>query len=270
MLIEQQYLELLKDVLHNGRERTTRNATTLSLFHKNLSFDLRDGFPLLTTKKIFWKGVVEELLFFLRGDTQTKILEDKGVNIWKGNTSREFLDSMKFFDRDEGDMGEMYGKIWKNHNQLDRIIHDIKCDPNSRRLVMTTLDLNVVDQGVLWPCHGLFSQFYVEDGFLDLIYVIRSSDLFLGLPFNIASTSLFLSIIARKCNLIPRFCHMTLGDCHIYKDHIQAVQEQLSRIPYNLPRLLPFPDKKFDSYELDDFKIDNYKCHPAIKAKMIA
>jgi dihydrofolate reductase / thymidylate synthase len=274
---ESLYLKLLKDVLDNGEKRQTRNGITKSIFSKELKFNLNDGFPLLTTKRMFWKGIVEELLFFIRGDTDTKKLEEKGVKIWKGNTNQEFLDKMGF-DYKEGNMGPMYGYQWRNFNsmeidQLKNVIQLIKTDPNSRRILMTDYNPAQVHLGVLYPCHSLILQFYVNKKNLSVKMYQRSADAFLGLPFNIASTSLLLCIISKLTNLDPYEVTITLGDCHIYEEHYEAVNKQLSRTCYNLPEI-ELPDFKsleeVERSELKDYKIVDYEHHSSIKAKMIA
>lgn len=314
---EYQYLNLIKDIIENGERRKTRNAETLSDFCKHLKFDLRDGFPLLTTKKMFLKGIIEELLFFIRGDTQSKILEEKGINIWKGNTSREFLDANSFNYRKEGEMGPMYGSIWRNFNslssekekhdlqnskytkffyrsynkdnmsycegevesinfnidQLKFVIEEIKTNPTSRRIIMTSFNPAQVNQGVLWPCHSITLQFYVQDGYLDMFCYNRSSDIGLGLPFNIASSSLLLIIIAKLTNLRPRYFNLSLGDAHIYSNHVEPLLEQIKRIPYTFPQII-LPE--FESLEevekltFEDFKLIDYKSYSTIKMGMIA
>ena len=292
---EKQYLSLLDWVFRYGDERKGRNGLVKSTFcPNNLRFDLTKGFPLLTTKKMFWKGIVEELLFFLRGDTQSKILESKGVNIWKGNTSRDFLDSNGFPNRPVGVMGPMYGyqlrffgspydertsqpsNLFPGVDQFSKVIEQIMTNPQSRRIMMTTFNPAQVDQGVLPPCHSIVLQFYVsevkDNRYLDLFCYNRSSDLFLGLPFNIASTALLLSIIAHICKLTPRFMNITLGDAHIYSSHMDAVYSQISREP------LPFPELQFDFEESlplhklthKHFKLKHYKHHPSIKVTMVA
>lgn len=284
---EYQYLDLINNVLQNGERRIGRNGEIISDFCKHLKFDLHDGFPLLTTKKMFLKGIIEELLFFIRGDTNTKILEEKGINIWKGNTSREFLDANNWIDRNEGEMGPMYGSIWRNFNgsnndkiksidfgidQIKNIIQEIKNNPTSRRLLLTTFNPGQVNYGVLYPCHSITIQFYIQDGFLDMFCYNRSSDLFLGLPFNIASSALFLMIIAQITNLIPRYFNLSLGDAHIYSSHTDGVLEQVIRKPYISPKII-LP--KFSTIEevekliYEDFIIENYQPYPSIKMKMI-
>lgn len=305
---EYQYLNLLEDVLTNGEKRYGRNGMIISDFCKHLKFDLRDGFPLLTTKKMFLKGIIEELLFFIRGDTDSKVLENQGINIWKGNTNREFLDGNGFEERKEGLMGPMYGNIWrfygakyneetglpessynfdflniferihddgKNYgiDQLKNVINEIKTNPTSRRILLTTYNPSQVSRGVLYPCHSITIQFYVQDGYLDMFCYNRSSDAFLGLPFNIASSSLFLMIIAKLTKLVPRYFNLSLGDVHIYGNHIEQVKEQIKRIPYVSPNII-LPEmeniKDVEKLTYKDFELLEYLCHPTIKAEMVA
>lgn len=306
---EYQYLNLLEDVLTNGEKRVGRNGTIISDFCKHLKFDLRDGFPLLTTKKMFLKGIIEELLFFLRGDTDTKILEEKVINIWKGNTNRQFLDDNGFNGRKEGLMGPMYGNIWRFYgaeynectgrplpsyfdflnifaktsyddkeseysiDQIKNVINEIKTNPTSRRILLTTYNPSQVEDGVLYPCHSIIIQFYVQDKYLDMFCYNRSSDLFLGLPFNIASSSLLLMIIAKLTDLTPRYFNLSLGDVHIYSNHVDQVKEQIKRIPYTSPRII-LPDieniKDIEILSHEDFGLFDYSCYPSIKAEMVA
>lgn len=314
---EYQYINLIKDLIENGERRKTRNAETISDFCKHLKFDLRNGFPLLTTKKMFLKGIIEELLFFIRGDTNSKILEEKGVNIWKGNTSRDFLDSISFKDRQEGEMGPMYGNIFRHFNslssnneknnlkdaknidfiyksynsdnicyhtdiissidfdidQLKFIIDEIKTNPTSRRILMTSFNPAQVNQGVLYPCHSITLQFYVQDGYLDMFCYCRSQDTALGTGFNIASSSLLLMIIAQITKLIPRYMNISMGDAHIYLDHVEPIKTQLERIPYIFPTLILPIFKTIEEVEnltFKDFKLENYNFYPSIKMEMIA
>ena len=282
---ERQYLKLLHEVYMTGEKRQTRNATTYSLFGQKLSFDVSKSFPLLTTKKMFMKGIVEELLFFIRGDTDTNKLMDKGINIWKGNTTKEFLDKMKL-PYEEGMMGPMYGYQWRFFNkpyngdgpyidQLKNIIDVIKTDPTNRRMLMTDFNPLMVDMGVLYPCHSIIIQFYVSNNMLSILMHQRSADMFLGLPFNIASTTLLLYIVAQLTNTTPHMVHITLGDCHIYEQHIDVVKEQLTRTPYNeptltLPKFTTLDEVEKLEYNIDTFKLTNYNFHPVIKAEMIA
>jgi dihydrofolate reductase/thymidylate synthase len=292
---ESQYLKLVSDLLKNGHRKIGRNGETISDFCKNLKFDLRNGFPLLTTKKMFTKGIIEELLFFIRGDTNTKILEEKGINIWKGNTNREFLDKNGFLEREEGEMGPMYGSQWRRFNGgserrrccgscypyeskeycgfdlLKDLIREIKTDPNSRRHLLTTFNPLQVEQGVLYPCHSIIIQFYVQDGFIDMFCFNRSSDVGLGLPFNIASSSLFLMIVAKLTELTPRYFNLTLGDAHIYSNHEKPLLEQIKRIPYSFPKI-QFPDVKtledVEKLVYEDFKINDYNHYESVKMAM--
>ena len=308
---EYQYINLIEDIIENGDERIGRNGKVMSSFCKYLKFDLRDGFPLLTTKKMFIKGIIEELLFFIRGDTNSKILEEKRINIWKGNTNREFLDTNGFKDRDEGEMGPMYGFQWRHFNsigkiensksisyiyksyntdnisystkeiesikfdvdQLKFVINEIKTNPTSRRILMTSFNPSQVEQGVLFPCHSVILQFYVQNEFIDMFCYNRSNDNFHGTPFNIASTSLLLMIIAQITNLVPRFVNISQGDSHIYGEHIDAIKEQISRIPYTFPKLILPKFELIEEVEkltYSDFKLENYNSYPTIKREMIA
>lgn len=287
---EQQYLDILRNILKNGDETEGRNGKTISLFKQDMTFDLRNGFPLLTTKKMFTRGIIEELLFFLRGDTDTTILKEKNVNIWNGNTNREFLDSLGMTDRREGVMGPMYGYQWRHYNapydeddacpkergidQLSYVVHLINTQPKSRRILMTSFNPVQLFEGVLPPCHSIVLQFFVKDDSLDMFAYSRSADMFLGVPFNIASYALFLSIVAKITNKIPRFLYITLGDSHIYSEHITQVKTQISRVPHQLP-VLNISDNlrtinDIQTISVDDFKIDNYKSHNIIKGKFIS
>lgn len=287
--IEIQYLECLYDVLKTGERKQTRNAITYSKFSRTLTHNLEEGFPLLTTKKMFWKGIVEELLFFIRGETNAKLLSDKGVKIWDANTSKEFIEKMGL-PYNEGMMGPMYGYQWRffnkpylpntsNHDyngidQIKKIIQEIKEDPNSRRILMTTFNPGQVSEGVLYPCHSIIIQFQVSELHkLNCTMYTRSSDLLLGIPFNIASTALLVHIIAGLTNKIPGILNIVLGDYHIYEEHMDAVKKQLALTPYNFPVLKM---RKFLCIEeveqstLQDYQIEGYVSHEGIKAKMIA
>ena len=286
---ETTYLRLLSKIKETGEFRQTRNSKTWSLFDETLTFDLKDGFPLLTTKKMFWKGIVEELLFFIRGDTNTKHLEEKGVNIWKGNTSKEFINNLGL-PYNEGDMGKMYGYNWrhfgaeykncetdyrgKGFDQLTKVIEEIKNNPNSRRILMSDFDPSTAHQGVLYPCHSLILQFYVREGnVLDVKMYQRSVDQFLGNPFNISSTALLLCIIAKLTNKIAGRVTLTLGDCHIYENHLEQVNKQLGRIPYSFPKLRIRDFRTLEEVEnskLEDYVIEDYMCYKGIKADMVA
>lgn len=287
---EKLYLSLLRDVYENGWVKEGRNGNTKSMFGKTLEFDLTTGFPLLTTKKMFTRGIIEELLFFIRGDTDASLLENKKINIWKGNTSREFLDSIGKNKRRKGVMGPMYGYQWRNYNapydeenacpeekgldQLKTVIDQIKNDPHSRRILLTDFNPLQAKDGVLYPCHSIIIQFYVSNGYLDIYCYNRSSDLFHGLPFNIASTALFHTLIAKITGLTARKFIIALGDAHIYESHGDVVKEQLNRIPYKFPtlhinkQLLTLSD--IEKMEVSDFKFVDYNCYTTLKADMVA
>lgn len=259
-----QYLDLLSYVLNYGEKREDRTGTgTISLFGGTQTvYDLRDGFPLVTTKKMFIKGIIHELLWFINGDTNIKYLTDNGVHIWD-----EWADK-------NGDLGRIYGAQWREWrvnsrtkiDQLKSVIDMIKNDPYSRRLIVNSWNVGDLDKMNLPPCH-CFYQFYVsKDGFLDLQLYQRSADLFLGVPFNIASYSLLLAMVAQVCGLKPRRFIHTIGDGHIYLNHVEQVKEQLSREPFALPKLELNPNVRniFD-FKYEDIKIVDYNCHPAIK-----
>jgi dihydrofolate reductase / thymidylate synthase len=285
---ESGYLQLIRDIPRDFRQ--TRNGETASVFGKHLTFDLSCGFPLLTTKKMFFKGIVEELLFFIRGETDTKVLESKGINIWKGNTDRAFLDSLGMTQRKEGLMGPMYGYQWRffdaqydettgknltpGTDQLALVVDLIRRDPNSRRIIMTSFNPSQAFAGVLYPCHSLTVQFYVRGDFLDMFCYNRSQDLFLGTPFNIASSALLLTLIAKITNKTPGTLHMSLGDVHIYKNHYELALEQVNRQPYAFPAIEISKDIReisdIEKLTFQDFTLKNYKHHPAMKAEMVA
>jgi thymidylate synthase len=277
---DNKYLNLLSLVMIDGRDKEGRNGWTRSKFHANVSFDLTKGFPILTTKKVFWPGIVKELLFFIAGETQTKKLEANGVNIWKGNTSREFLDSHGFKNREDGDMGPMYGYQWRNFNgqgfdQLQKCIDYLRKDPDSRRHLLTDFNPLQAEQGVLYPCHSIIIQFYCEDDDgLSMFCFNRSSDLFLGLPFNISSSALFLSIIAKIVGRTPKHLHITLGDYHVYKDHFDAVNQQFKTFKHKPPTLKFLRDinslADLKDCVSSDFKLVDYMSEPVISAPMIA
>jgi dihydrofolate reductase/thymidylate synthase len=277
--LETQYLRLCKKILLTGVEADTRNGMTKSIFGESIKFSLEGGeFPLLTTKKMFFRGIVEELLFFIRGDTNTKKLEEKGINIWRPNTNAEFLRKCGL-DYSEGEMGPMYGYQWRNFNgcgvdQLKEVVRQIIDEPTSRRIIMTDYNPLQAHLGVLYPCHSLILQFNVVGEYLDCQMYQRSADTFLGLPFNIASTSLLLILISKITHKTPRNVIINMGDVHIYQSHYSAVETQLQREPYDLPTLeLLKPVENIVDLEnlcFSDFAIHNYKSYPAIKADMVA
>ncbi len=283
---EEQYLNLLRKINNEGITRKGRNGITKSLFVENFTFNLQQGFPLITTKKMHLRGIIEEFLFFIRGDTDTKILSDKGINIWKANTTKEFIENKNLPYR-EGIMGPMYGYQWRYFNspyvsnkedygidQLSNVIDLIKKDPNSRRILLTSFNPCQSEQGVLYPCHSITIQFYVEDEYLDMFCYNRSQDTFLGVPYNIASSSLLLMLISKLTGKIPRFLKITMGDVHLYQQHLGLVDLQTSRIPYKFPTINI--NKNLNTLDdinnlcYDDFELVDYKCHPAIKTIMIA
>lgn len=284
----QQYLDLCRHVLEHGEKREDRTGTgTISTFGYQMRFDLTKGFPLLTTKKVFYRGIFEELLWFLSGNTNIKPLVDKKVGIWnewpydkyskspdfKGETLEEFIekirDDQEFADK-YGNLGPVYGKQWRDFNGVDQIsqlIDGIKNNPFSRRHLVVAYNPGEVKDMALPPCHSLF-QFYVSaDGKkLSCQLYQRSGDVFLGVPFNIASYSLLLAMVAQVCDLEPyEFVH-TFGDVHIYLNHLDQIDEQLSRTPRPLPKLVLNKDVKniFD-FKYEDIKIEDYDPYPAIK-----
>ena len=286
--IETQYLEIINDIIKSGEYRQTRNAITLSKFNKTISCDLSKGFPLLTTKKMFWKGIVEELLFFIRGETDSSKLSVQGIKIWEPNTSKQFLDSVGL-SYDKGCMGPMYGYQWRHYgkpypetkdnihikgiDQLSKVINEIKNDPYSRRIMMTDFNPSQVDQGVLYPCHSIVIQFYVQNGKLSTTMYQRSSDMFLGEPFNIASTALLTHIISKLTGLLPGHMNLVLGDYHIYESHVSNIYEQLERTPSDLP-YLKFPNfetlKQVENSSWKDYELIGYQPAPSIKVDMVA
>jgi len=301
---ELQYLNILKEIIENGHYRQTRNAKTYSLFGKYMEYDLTDGkFPLLTTKKMFLRGIFEELVFFLTGSTDTKLLENKSVNIWKGNTSREFLDSLgpNFKSYEVGDMGPMYGYQllhfnaeyhgcnfdYSNQgiNQVQNIIDLLINDRYSRRIIMTTFNPSQADCGVLSPCHGIVIQFGIQnDNELCCHMHQRSADWVLGEPFNIASYAILMHIICEIVNnninlsvnerLILGKLSMSFGDVHIYDEHIEVAREQIKRESFEFPTLKI--NKKLTSlqdlndFKFADIKLENYNSHSTLKANMVA
>ena len=259
----QQYHDLLKHILEKGTDKTDRTGTgTKSVFGYQMRFDLAKGFPLVTTKKVHLRSIIHELLWFLKGETNIAYLKDNGVSIWD-----EWADS-------EGELGPVYGKQWrrwegKNGQVVDQIaslVQEIKNNPDSRRLIVSAWNVAELPQMALMPCHSLF-QFYVADGRLSCQLYQRSADVFLGVPFNIASYALLTHMIAQVCQLeLGDFVH-TFGDVHIYSNHFEQVKLQLSRQPFPLPTLQLNPAvKDLFSFRFEDIEILNYQCHPAIKA----
>jgi thymidylate synthase len=259
----EQYHQLLKHILLNGNKKEDRTGVgTTSVFGYQLRFNLSKGFPLVTTKKLHLKSIIYELLWFLNGDTNIKYLKDHGVSIWD-----EWAD-------DNGDLGPVYGYQWRSWpgrngekiDQISKLIDQLKTKPNSRRHIVTAWNPADVDKMALPPCHALF-QFYVADDKLSCQLYQRSCDTFLGLPFNIASYALLVHMVAQQCDLEPGDFVWTGGDVHIYNNHIDQVNLQLTREPFPLPKLVikKKPASIFD-YQFEDFEIQNYQAHPSIKA----
>lgn len=260
-----QYLDLLNRIVTEGTEKSDRTGTgTISVFGHQMRFDLKDGFPLLTTKKLHLKSIIYELLWFLRGDTNVKYLQEHGVRIWN-----EWAD-------EDGDLGHIYGyqwRSWPDYNggyidQIAKVVDDIKNNPDSRRIIVSSWNVADLDNMNLPPCHLLF-QFYVADGHLSLQLYQRSADTFLGVPFNIASYALLLMMMAQVTGLEPgEFVHTT-GDTHIYLNHIEQVKLQLTREPRPLPRMVINPDVKniFD-FKYEDFQLEGYDPWPHIPGKV--
>ncbi len=285
---ELQYLNLLESVIKNGHFRQTRNSKTWSSFGKNLEFDLSKGFPIITTKKVFLRGVFEELLFFLKADTNANHLSEKGVKIWDPNTSREFLDSQNL-NYKVGDMGPMYGFQFchcgenyvgmegnydkKGFNQIEYCLNLLKTDPFSRRIIMTSFNPSQAKEGVLYPCHGIVIQFYVEDdNKLSCAMYQRSADLTCGIPFNIASYALLVHMF---CEVLGNFkvgrLIISLGDVHIYEDHYSNVIRQILRDPYPFPKLvIKNKVKNLTDFKFEDFELVDYNTYPNINYKMVA
>ena len=257
-----QYLELVKHVLDNGVFKGDRTGTgTKSVFGYQMRFNMADGFPLLTTKKVHLKSIIHELLWFLQGSTNVHYLQENGVRIWNE------------WAADDGELGPIYGYQWRSWpdydgghiDQISDVVEQIKHNPDSRRLIVSAWNVAQVPQMALPPCHTLF-QFYVADGKLSLQLYQRSGDIFLGVPFNIASYALLLLMVAQVTGLEPGEYIHTLGDAHIYTNHFEQVNEQLQRTPRHLPRMMLNPDVKsiFD-FRYDDFKLEDYDPYPPIK-----
>lgn len=258
----QQYLDCLRDIISNGQEKKDRTGVgTRSIFGYEMRYDLKQGLPLVTTKKIHLRSVIYELLWFLRGDTNLQYLHDHGVTIWDE------------WANESGDLGPIYGKQWRRWecadgrvvDQLSELLDQIRKNPNSRRLIISAWNVGELNQMLLPPCHLLF-QFYVINNQLSCKLTQRSADLFLGVPFNIASYSILTHIIAQQCNLEVGEFIWSGGDCHIYNNHFDQVKEQLSRVPRSLPQLIINKKEKIEEYEFEDFIILNYHPCPAIKA----
>jgi thymidylate synthase len=284
---EKMYLNALKDILENGDVRNTRNSKTISKFGVKLDFDISESFPLLTTKKVYFHGVLHELLWFIKADTNSKNLENNNVNIWHSNSTREYLDDLKLFNYEEGDCGPIYGFQWRHYgakytgpdsnyfglgiDQLKNCIELIKKDPTSRRIFMSAWNPVQLNDMCLPPCHVSYQFYVTDDKKLSCMMYQRSGDMFLGIPFNISSTSLLVYIISKITDLKPGNVSIVIGDAHIYEEHVDAVKTQLEREPYEDPKLLI--NKYFsniDDYKYEHFEVVDYKYYPTIKAKMVA
>ena len=283
---ERQYLNLVKNILENGNETIDRtNTGTISVFGNFMKFNLQNGFPLLTTKKMFSRGIIEELLWFLSGSTNANILTEKNVHIWDGNTSRECLDSLGFTNRMVGDGGPIYGFQFRHFgaeykdcntdytncgiDQLQNAIHLIKTEPNSRRIIINLWDSSKINEMVLPPCHILYN-FKVEGDKLSLCMYQRSGDIGLGVPFNIASSALLVHIIAKLTNLKVGFLTHFIGDAHIYKNHVDALKKQLKNKLFYLPKLKIKNRNQIqiEDFESSDFEIIGYESNDKIHMEM--
>ena len=258
-----QYHQLMQHVLNQGVQKSDRTGTgTLSVFGYQMRFDLADGFPMVTTKKLHLKSIINELLWFLKGSTNNNWLKERGVSIWNE------------WAAPDGELGPIYGYQWRSWpapngqhiDQISEVVNSIKTNPDSRRLIVSAWNVADIPRMALAPCHAFF-QFYVADGKLSCQLYQRSADIFLGVPFNIASYALLTHMVAQQCNLEPGEFIWTGGDCHLYSNHLEQVELQLSRKPVPLPRLVigRKPASLFD-YAFEDFEIVGYECHPHIKA----
>ena len=257
-----QYLDLMQHIIDNGTEKGDRTGTgTISVFGYQMRFNLQEGFPMVTTKKLHLRSIIHELLWFLKGDTNIKYLKDNGVSIWD-----EWAD-------ENGDLGHVYGYQWRSWptpdgrhiDQITNVVNQIKNNPNSRRLIVSAWNVGEIEEMALPPCHAFF-QFYVADGKLSCQLYQRSADVFLGVPFNIASYALLTHMVAQVCDLeVGEFVH-TLGDAHLYSNHLEQTKLQLSREPYPLPTLkINLDVKNIFDFKYEDFEILNYQSHPHIK-----
>ncbi|KNC32010.1 Thymidylate synthase [Lucilia cuprina] len=282
---EQQYLDLIAQIIEKGVDRGDRTGVgTVSIFGAQMRFDMRNSFPLLTTKRVFWRAVAEELLWFVHGCTDAKILQEKNIHIWDGNSDRKFLDKLGFTEREEGDLGPVYGFQWRHFgakyrtchddysnegvDQLKEVINTIRTNPNDRRIIMSAWNPLDIPQMALPPCHCL-AQFYVANGELSCQLYQRSADMGLGVPFNIASYALLTYMIAHITGLKPGDFIHTTGDTHVYKNHIEPLKEQLKRKPRPFPKLLIKREvKDIEDFKFEDFEIVGYKPYPKIEMEM--
>jgi dihydrofolate reductase/thymidylate synthase len=282
---ETQYLDLIKKILETCETRETRNSITKSIFSEKLEFDISNSIPFITTKKLAWKTVIKELLWFLSGSTDNKKLTEQNVNIWNGNSTREYMDSIGFTSREVNDLGPVYGHQWRHFNadyadhktdytnkgidQIEQVIYMLKNDPMSRRIILSAWNPCQISQMNLPPCH-MMAQFYVtKDQKLSCQMYQRSADMFLGVPFNIASYALFTHMLAQVCDLGVGELTIVLGDAHIYENHVAQVKQQLKRKTLPLPKLKLNKDiKNITDFTMEDIELVGYTCHEAIKAPM--
>lgn len=288
---ETPYINLVRSILNHGESRTDRTGTgTLSIFAHQLRFDISESVPLLTTKFVPWKSCIQELLWFLKGKTDSRELEAAGVNIWKGNTRREFLDQRGLTHLPEGDIGAGYGFQWRHfgaeyqtcesdytgagYDQISEVIRQLKEDPTSRRILFSAWNPAALNQMALPPCHVL-CQFYVSSGTkkprLSCHMYQRSQDVFLGAPFNIFSYTALTYLLAKMCDMVPHELIISTGDTHIYKDHLEQMKEQMRRMPLTAPVLRvsdTVATKSIDDVTLDDFSVEGYFYHPRLYGKM--
>lgn len=284
-----QYLDLINDVLTNGEIRDDRTGTgTISKFGVQQRYDLREGFPLITTKKVFYKAIFHEMLWFIKGDTNIKYLVDNNVKIWNewpynnfkksreynNETLQEFVEKIKKnenFAEKHGDLGPVYGKQWRHFfgiDQFQKLIENIKKTPYSRRHIVSAWNPVEVDDMLLPPCHSLWQVYVSKDGWLDLQLYQRSGDIFLGVPFNIASYALLMVLIAKECNLKPRFFIHTIGDAHIYSNHLEQIKIQISRKPMPLCKIKINSDKSIYDISFNDIEIIDYKSHEKLTGEV--
>ena len=257
-----EYLDLIRRILDEGEEKGDRTALNLSVFGHQMRFDLANGFPMVTTKKLHLKSIVYELLWFLKGDTNVKYLQENGVRIWN-----EWADA-------DGDLGPVYGKQWRKWeakdgriiDQVENAIEMIKTNPNSRRIIVSAWNVGELEEMALMPCHAFF-QFHVANGKLNCQLYQRSADVFLGVPFNIASYALLTHMMAQVCNLEPGVFVHTIGDAHLYNNHLEQAKLQISREPLELPELRLNPEiNNIDEFDFSDIEVINYQHHPHIAA----
>jgi thymidylate synthase len=287
-LDEQKYLDLINKIINTGETRSTRNSITKSIFGERLEFDISDSIPFITTKKLAWKTVIKELLWFISGSTDNELLTNQNVKIWEGNASREYMDSIGLLDRKVNDLGPIYGHQWRHFNaeyvdnhtdysgkgidQINNIIYLLNNDPMSRRILLSAWNPCQIKEMNLPPCH-IMAQFYVStEKELSCQMYQRSADVGLGLPFNIASYAVLTYILAKICNLKPKKLIIVIGDAHIYEEHENTLKEQILRKPFSFSKLI-INDRKYnniDDFKIDDFEIKNYQYHETLKMNMIA